>query len=142
VATTLLLLGRRRIAEALALAAGMGLTVWAVHWAKDAVDRARPADPLVSATDQSYPSGHSAYAIVFIVVAVVMSRMFPRLRHRAALVGAATALALLIGVTRIYLRAHFFSDVVGGYGLAFGIFSLSAIAALVVVHLRQNEPAT
>jgi len=41
-AASLLLLARRRAAEALALAAGMGLTVWAVHWAKDAVDRQRP----------------------------------------------------------------------------------------------------
>ena len=49
---------------------------------------------------------------------------------------------MLVGITRIYLRAHFFSDVIGGFGLALGLFALSAIAALVVVHLRQNEAAT
>jgi membrane-associated phospholipid phosphatase len=49
---------------------------------------------------------------------------------------------VLIGVTRIYLRAHYFSDVIGGYGLAAGLFALTGISALVVVHLRQNEPAT
>jgi hypothetical protein len=32
--------------------------------------------------------------------------------------------------------------VIGGYGLATGIFSVTAIVALVVSHLRQNEPAT
>jgi membrane-associated phospholipid phosphatase len=58
-----------------------------------------------------------------------------------ALVSAAIALVVLIGLTRVYLRAHFFSDVIGGYGLASGLFALTAIAALVVVHLRQNEPA-
>ena len=42
---------RRRVAEAVALVAGMGLTVWAVHWAKGAVDRPRPDNPLVSAID-------------------------------------------------------------------------------------------
>jgi membrane-associated phospholipid phosphatase len=45
-------------------------------------------------------------------------------------------------VTRIYLRAHFFSDVIGGYGLACGLFALTGIAALVVSHLRQNETAS
>jgi len=141
-AAALSLAMRWRVAEAVALVAGMGLTVWAVHWAKGAVDRPRPDHPLVSSMDQSYPSGHSAYAVVYIVVAIAIGRMFPRWRGRAAVVGAAVALTLLIGVTRIYLRAHYFSDVIGGYGLAAGLFSLTGITALVVVHLRQNEPAT
>lgn len=133
---------RRRAAEAIALLAGMGLTVWAVHWAKGAVDRPRPDHPLVSSMDQSYPSGHSAYAIVYVVVAIAIGRMFPRWTGRAVVVGAAVALTVLIGITRIYLRAHYFSDVIGGYGLAAGLFSLTGITALIVVHLRQNEPAT
>jgi membrane-associated phospholipid phosphatase len=67
--------------------------------------------------------------------------MFPRWAGRVGLVGAAVALVVLIGLTRMYLRAHYFSDVIGGYGLASGLFSLCAIVTLVVVHLRQNEPA-
>jgi membrane protein DedA with SNARE-associated domain/membrane-associated phospholipid phosphatase len=141
-ATSLYLAARRRVAEAVALAAGMGLTVWAVHWAKDAVDRPRPVNPLVSATDQSYPSGHSAYAIAYVAAAIAIGHMFPRFRGRVAVVAAAVGLAVVIGITRIYLRAHFFSDVIGGFGLACGLFSLTAIFALVVVHLRQNEAAT
>jgi undecaprenyl-diphosphatase len=140
--TSLVLAARRRVAEAVAVAAGMALTVWAVHWAKDAVDRPRPLHPLVSAADQSYPSGHSAYAVIYIVLAIVVGRMFPHWRGGVALVSAAVGLTLLIGVTRIYLRAHYFSDVIGGYGLAIGLFSLTGIVALVVVHLRQNEAAT
>jgi undecaprenyl-diphosphatase len=136
------LAARHRIAEALAVASGMALTVWAVHWAKDAVDRPRPDHPLVSSADQSYPSGHSAYAIIYVVAAVVIGRMYPTWKGRAAIVGAAIGLVVLIGATRIYLRAHYFSDVIGGYGLATGIFSVTAIVALVVTHLRQNGPAT
>ena len=142
IVVTVWLMVRRRLAEALALATGMGITVWAVHWAKDAVDRPRPANPLVSTMDQSYPSGHAAYAVVYVVAAVLIGRMYPSWKGRAALAGAAVALTALIGVTRIYLRAHYFSDVIGGYGLAAGIFSVTGIVALVVTHLRQNEPAT
>jgi membrane protein DedA with SNARE-associated domain len=136
------LAARHRIAEALAVASGMALTVWAVHWAKDAVDRPRPDHPLVSAADQSYPSGHSAYSIIYVVAAVVIGRMYPTWKGRAAIVGAAIGLVVLVGATRIYLRVHYFSDVIGGYGLATGIFSVTAIVALVVTHLRQNGPAT
>jgi len=120
----------------------MAITVWAVHWAKGAVDRPRPDHPLVSATDQSYPSGHSAYAVIYVVAAVVISRMYPTWKGRAAIVAAALTVLALIGATRIYLRAHYFSDVIGGYGLAAGIFSVTGIVALVVSHLRQNGPAT
>jgi membrane protein DedA with SNARE-associated domain/membrane-associated phospholipid phosphatase len=141
-ATSLFLAARRRLAEAVALAAGMGLTVWAVHWAKHAVDRPRPLHPLVSAVDQSYPSGHSAYAIAYVAAAIVVASRFPRFRGRIVVVAVAIALAVLIGATRIYLRVHFFSDVIGGFGLASGLFALTAIVALVVVHLRQNEHAT
>jgi len=141
-ATAAFLLLRRRITEGLALIIGMGLTVAVVHWAKAAVDRPRPLHPLVGTTDQSYPSGHSAYAIVWLVVAVAIGRQFPTWKGRAAVVTAATALVVVIGVTRIYLRAHFFSDVIGGYGLACGLFALTGIAALVVSHLRQNETAS
>jgi membrane-associated phospholipid phosphatase len=51
-------------------------------------------------------------------------------------------LVVLVGLTRMYLRAHFFSDVVGGYGLACGLFALMGVLALVVSHLRQNEVAS
>jgi membrane-associated phospholipid phosphatase len=141
-ATVVFLLMRRRVAEGLALACGMGLTVLAVHWAKAEVDRPRPLHPLVGTADQSYPSGHSAYAIVYLVVAVAIGRMFPTWKGRAVVVGAAVGLVVLVGLTRMYLRAHFFSDVIGGYGLACGLFALTGTVALVVSHLRQNEAAS
>jgi membrane protein DedA with SNARE-associated domain/membrane-associated phospholipid phosphatase len=140
-ATAVLLVARRMVAEALALVAGMGLTVLAVHLAKDAVNRPRPPDPLVGAADASYPSGHSAYAIAYVAIAVALGRTLPGRAGRVGVPAAAVGLAILIGLTRMYLRVHYFSDVIGGYGLACGLFSVCAIVALVVVHLRQNETA-
>jgi undecaprenyl-diphosphatase len=129
------------VAEALALVAGMGLTVLAVHLAKDAVNRPRPPDPLVGAADASYPSGHSAYAIAYVAIAVALSRTMPGLAGKVGVPVAAVALAVLVGLTRMYLRVHYFSDVIGGYGLACALFSLCAIVALIVTHLRQNATA-
>jgi undecaprenyl-diphosphatase len=59
----------------------------------------------------------------------------------ATLVLGALAVAIAIGATRIYLRTHWFSDVAGGWGLGFGIFGALGVIALVVAHMRQNQPA-
>jgi undecaprenyl-diphosphatase len=47
-----------------------------------------------------------------------------------------------VGLTRVQLRAHYLSDVVGGWGLALALFALCAIVALVVGHVRDNDHAT
>jgi undecaprenyl-diphosphatase len=51
---------------------------------------------------------------------------------------AAVVLAVAIALTRVYLRAHYLSDVVGGAGMAAAIFALCGMAALIVGHLRNN----
>lgn len=135
------LVRRRKLAEALTLVAGMGLTVLAVQLAKAAVGRPRPLHPLVQTLDASYPSGHSAYAVAYLALAIVIARVLPRGGRRLALVVAAVLVVVAVGLTRMYLRAHFFSDVIGGYGLACALFALCGIAALVVTHLRQNGAA-
>jgi membrane protein DedA with SNARE-associated domain len=132
------LLARRRRIEAVALASGCVLTWAAVNIAKAVVDRPRPTGSLVDTMSQSYPSGHAAYAVAWIAIAVVLSRTVPGLARTTILVVAATVLAVVVGGTRIYLRAHYLSDVVGGIGLSAAIFALCGMAGLVVAHLRHN----
>jgi undecaprenyl-diphosphatase len=54
---------------------------------------------------------------------------------------AAIAVVALVGVTRVYLRAHYWSDVVGGWALGFGAFGAVAAIALLVSYIRQNGRA-
>ncbi len=67
----------------------------------------------------SFPSGHAMFsACLFGIVAALVS---PRLRSRASRVAiwmAAIVLALMIGVSRIYLGVHYPSDVIAGYAAA------------------------
>ena len=62
----------------------------------------------------------------------------PGLAANAALVIDAIVLAAAIGLGRIYLRAHYWSDVAGGWGLGCGIFASLAAIALVVDYVRHN----
>ena len=129
---------RRRPLELFALAGGFGLVVLAVHMAKAGIDRPRPIDPLVNTLGSSYPSGHAAYATAYVAMAVIASRVLEGIVSRTVLVLAAIVAAVAIGGSRIYLRAHFLSDVIGGYGLGLAIFAGCAALALVVGFIRQN----
>jgi undecaprenyl-diphosphatase len=134
--TSVLLLLRRRWLEATALVAGMTLTVVAVQVTKAAVDRPRPGSPLVHTMGSSFPSGHSAEVIALVAVAVVLSRVVPALAGRFAIVTVAVVLAAAVGLTRIYLRAHYLSDVLAGWGVGAAAFALCGVLALVVAHVR------
>jgi len=64
----------------------------------------------------SFPSGHSVFAVVVYGMAIHMCMR--RLRHdweRAVLLAAAGTLIFGVGVSRIYLGAHYPSDVAAGY---------------------------
>jgi len=132
---------RRRFTELLALLTGAVLIYLGVHLLKSGVDRPRPVGPLTDTEGSSFPSGHAAYSTVWLAVAVVVARAVPGIASRAALVGAGLAVAVVVGLSRVYLRAHYWSDVAGGWGLGAGILGACAVAALVVTHFRNNPRA-
>jgi hypothetical protein len=51
---------------------------------------------------------------------------------------AATALAVAIGASRVYLQVHWGSDVAGGWGLGAAIFGIVGAAGLIVGYIRNN----
>lgn len=132
------LVHRRRLALAVALVAGLVLTYAGVHLGKAAVDRPRPVQALLETAGSAYPSGHAAYSIVYVAVAAAILQAVPGLVRRTLLLTLAIALTAVIGLTRVYLRVHFLTDVLGGWGLGAMSFSLCGIVALVVGHVRQN----
>jgi undecaprenyl-diphosphatase len=137
-ATTVLLITRRRYSEAFVLVAGLVIVYVAVAVTKDALDRPRPTDSLVRTLGQAYPSGHSAYAVAWVAAAVVLTRRL-RLVASGTLVFVALGIAAAIGVSRVYLRAHWASDVAGGWGIGAAVFALLGAIVLVVEHIRHNE---
>jgi membrane protein DedA with SNARE-associated domain len=136
-ATCVPLILRRRYAEALVLVVGLVLVYIAVNVTKDVVERPRPDAGLVRTSGHAYPSGHAAYAVAWVAVALVLTRRL-RLVTSGVLVFIALGVAAAVGVSRVYLGVHWWSDVAGGWGLAAGIFSLVAGIALVVDYIRHN----
>ena len=82
---------------------------------KAAYERLRPSfdDPLVQLDTYSFPSGHTAAAVLFygVLAAFLVSRFYDR-RLRAAIATGAIAMIALVAFSRIYLGAHYLSDVV------------------------------
>jgi undecaprenyl-diphosphatase len=131
---------RRRFLDAAVLVAAFAITWIAVDVAKEAFGRPRPPGSHVQTEGLAYPSAHAAYAVAWIACAIVLVRGGSSLAARFAVVTAAVAIAVVVGLTRVYLRAHYLSDVEGGWGVAVAIFALLGLVAVVVGHLRQNEP--
>jgi hypothetical protein len=78
-------------------------------------------------------------AISFVAaVTVAVLRALARAGVRVALVTAALAVAVLVGLSRIQLRTQDFSDVGAGWGLGATMFTLCGMVALVVVSFRHN----
>lgn len=119
--------GARRLAAL--LVAAWATDAFTVELLKLAVGRARPSFPYTYAVlpSHAFPSGHSANAVaVWGLLAVVAARRSPAARRAAP--AAALALALLAGLSRIYLGVHWPSDVVGGWALGAAILALFAAA--------------
>lgn len=107
---------------------------------KHAFQRARPSfdNPLVSLTTYSFPSGHTAGSTVLygFIAAYLIShiRSNPQ-RLLVALI--AFLLAALVGLTRIYLGAHYLSDVLAA--MVEGVAWLALCITAVSTYRRRRE---
>lgn len=84
---------------------------------KDAFQRPRPHfdDPVVTLATYSFPSGHAAGATVFWGFLCVLAASWPvRQPIRRALFVIAPLMVLFTALSRMYLGAHYFSDVLAG----------------------------
>ncbi len=136
---TVLLCIRRRWVEAAVLLAAVAIIYAGVQELKDATDRPRPPDPLTSSTGSGFPSGHAAHSIIYPWLALTLAvRLRPGMAGGTALLLAGVGLAVIVGLSRVYLRVHYLSDVSAGWALGVAAFAACAVVAMVVTHLRQN----
>ena len=94
------------------------------------VHRPRPpaADWLSSASGWAFPSGHTTQAVAAwgILALLLAVGTTPRLRQLIA--GTATAVAVLVGASRVYLGVHWLTDVLAATAMSVAVLALWNIA--------------
>ena len=138
IAIAFLLIQRKRL-SALLLVLGLAGGVALSEGLKGLFERERPPSDFqaVETLNASFPSGHALLATVFYLsLGVMLTRAFPRAHLKAFVLGAATTIALLIGLTRAYLGAHWASDVIAGW-CAGAAWAMALWLAAYVIGRRQ-----
>ncbi|CAN5400454.1 phosphatase PAP2 family protein [soil metagenome] len=108
----------RREALFILLTAASGLVSTVV---KILVNRPRPSEPIVrivqKVNNQSFPSGHVLFYIVYFGFVTVLMYHLTGIHKAIRIAVAAISLALIFSIpfSRIYLGAHWFTDVLGGF---------------------------
>jgi membrane protein DedA with SNARE-associated domain/membrane-associated phospholipid phosphatase len=112
---------RARTWRPLGLLAGAYLGAWVLSdTVKDLTRRARPpaAQAIGHWTGYAFPSGHtSKAAAVYGMLAALLAAATPRWGRKVSVWTAAVLLAGLVGLSRLYLGAHWLTDVLGALTL-------------------------
>lgn len=107
---------------------------WGFHRARPNIAR------LIDVSGYSFPSGHTMVATAFYgMLAYLLARRLPSGRRRFVVLGAAL-LILGTGISRIYLGAHYPTDVLGGF-LAGALWLTCSVMAHLVVSNNKGGSA-
>lgn len=105
-------------------------------------DRPPPEFAAVETINASFPSGHALLATVFyLTVGVMLARTMARRRVKIYVIAAALLLALLVGISRVYLAAHWATDVLAGWSLGAAWAMLCWLAAYAIERHQVKKAA-
>lgn len=106
--------------------------------------RDRPLTPLLSAAQgYSFPSGHATMSITF--YGLIIFLVWKNVKNKILKWGLSILLSLLIitiGISRVYLRVHYASDVLAGFcvGLMWLLFSLWLLNKIEMYSRKKVDP--
>ncbi len=115
----LLIAAQRRRTALFLLAASVSGSILA-RILKAAIHRLRPptyhSDGHFLTSIYSFPSGHSMMsAVIYLTLALILAAVIRQRRVQLYVIGCSLGLVALIGVSRLYLGAHYLSDVIAGW---------------------------
>jgi undecaprenyl-diphosphatase len=110
---------------------------------KAVFERVRPSwtHDLVTELSWSFPSGHASGAMVtYGMLGFIVARVAPA-TWRPAIVIAAIVLIANVGLSRVLLQVHFFSDVLAGFAIG-AAWLAACIGVLLVFEERAVKTAS
>ncbi len=118
------------------------IAIWIITWGiKVLINRPRPSadivEVMVKANHQSFPSGHTSFYVVFfgfLIFLMLVRHEIPKL-IRYAVITFSLFLILSVPFSRIYLGAHWFTDV--SAGLILGLIVLYILIRLYISKVRK-----
>ena len=104
--------------------------------------RPEPFFNTILPTSDSFPSGHALGAFCFYgALAAILTARTDKVWLKILIWTAATAMILLVGISRIYLGVHFPSDVVAGYAVGL-IWVMTIAVGDKLIHARDKHLIT
>ena len=111
-------------------------TLFFAYLSKIIIHRERPLVGLINMPSTfSFPSGHTLFTFTFYVIVGYLFTINESIKARKWLIIGCLFIAVVTGVSRIYLGVHYFSDVVGG--ILFSIPLISMIINIVEKNFKE-----
>ncbi len=134
---------RRQIGSMLYLLVATGGGILVAGLAKEAFGRPRPDivphGSLVYTA--SFPSGHSMMAAVaYLTLGVLIARVLPQRRQKVYVLSVAALVAILVGISRVYLGVHWPTDVLAGWLAGAGWAAACLLVARLLARRGTVEP--
>jgi undecaprenyl-diphosphatase len=133
-----MLVALKRPRDALFVFVGMGTAIALSQIVKLGFGLARPVYriPLVTETTFSYTSGHASASMALVIALIVLTW---RTRWQWPVLIAGVIYVLVIAFSRVYLGAHFPSDVWGGWLLTIAVMAVATLLRWVPVKSEAEK---
>ena len=138
-AAIVVFLVRRNLRAALFLVITVELSGFVSEAAKAAANRPRPAEALVYASSTSFPSGHALGVMVGVLALSTLVLPFVRKPGRIWLIVVGAVVVVAVGVGRVMLNVHHFSDVLAGWALGYAWFAVCALLVTPVAPIKAAD---
>jgi membrane-associated phospholipid phosphatase len=96
---------------------------------------------LEAAKNFSFPSGHALMSVTFYgLIAYIVWHSVKNKALRWTLIVLLILWIVIVGASRIYLRRHYYSDVVAGFAIGFLVLSLKLIGRMEKFSRKKLNP--